>query len=702
MEKELHITNRRLLILAGLIAAVLCCVLITYWPVLSAEAISFDDERYLVINPLVQNPSWSSTKHFFTEVFEPSTVPGYYQPLAMVSLMLDYAMGGRPDNLMPFHITSLCLHLINTSLVIVFLYMLFGKIWTAVIAGLLFGLHPLTVEPIPWVAERKTLLATFFALWCLIIYIRYSYKRNLLLYLGCVATFVLSLMSKPTTTLLPFLLLLLDFWPLRRLNKRTLIEKVPLFIVMITSAVVTIISQGRTEYVTMPTKCSFVQNLLVFCHNIVFYLYKVIQPIKLSSYYPFPKPFVLLNPEVLTGVVGTCVLLAVLLISLRWTRALITGGLFFFVAVFPTMGVIGFTKVIARDNYIYFPFLGLLMILVWFLERLWSRISDSLIRKIIFVAFILIVAGSESIATRRYLANWKTTETLYQHMLSLSPTAATLNYNYGCALLKDNKLDEAVNHFRRALLGNPRHVGAHNNLATTLQSQNELDEALKHFRLAAQLNPYDAEIQNNLGIVLRLQDKFDEAIRYFRQALQFEPDYADAHYNLGVVFELRGEFEEAAKHLTETLRIKPDYPNARTKLVIALVRHGNALIRQHRFDEAIPHLNRVLQMEPNLVDVMNNLAWVLSAYKDSQFHNPERAVQISQRACELTGYKEPTLLDTLAVAYAAIGDFPNAITTAEKAANFAEAADKKQLAQEIKSRIKLYKNNQPYIEPSRD
>jgi len=205
-------------ILVILSLSVCACVAAAHWPALSAQALSFDDHEYMAENPLVQNPGWSSARRFLTEVLEPSTIGGYYQPLNMISLMLDYALGGRPDNLLPFHRTSLALHMANTALVIVLLYLLFGRAWVAAGVGLLFGLHPMTVETITWVGERKTLLAAFFALWSLIIYVYFTRKGNWKLYFGCMVMYVLALMSKPTSLPLPAAMLLMDYWPLGRGN----------------------------------------------------------------------------------------------------------------------------------------------------------------------------------------------------------------------------------------------------------------------------------------------------------------------------------------------------------------------------------------------------------------------------------------------------------------------------------------------------
>lgn len=224
--------DRQHIILAFLIILVCSIIAITHWPALSAKALSFDDNEYLTENPLVQNPGWSSAKRFLTEILTPSTVGGYYQPLTMISLMTDYAIGGRVDNLMPFHRTSLILHVINTGLIIVFLYMLFGQSWAAALAGLIFGVHPMTVETIPWIGERKTLLAAFFTLWCLILYVRYARSGSRGFFIASVIAYVLAMMSKPISLPVPALLLLLDFWPLGRLKWKTVWEKLPYFILV--------------------------------------------------------------------------------------------------------------------------------------------------------------------------------------------------------------------------------------------------------------------------------------------------------------------------------------------------------------------------------------------------------------------------------------------------------------------------------------
>ena len=192
------------LLLAILTLAVSTVTFLVYIPALDARAISFDDDEYLLDNGLVQNPSWHSAERFLVEVFRPSTVRGYYQPLAMISLMADYAMGGGPEKLRPFHRTSVLLHVVNTALIVILLYQLVGSAAAAAGIGLVFCVHPIAIESIPWIAERKTLLATFFALASLVFYVRYTKTRGIAAYATSLLACVLALMSKPSATPLPF------------------------------------------------------------------------------------------------------------------------------------------------------------------------------------------------------------------------------------------------------------------------------------------------------------------------------------------------------------------------------------------------------------------------------------------------------------------------------------------------------------------
>lgn len=560
-------------LLAGLILVVTAATVATHWPALTAKAISFDDSIYLVDNRLVQSPGWHSAGRFLGEVLEPSTVGGYYQPLTMISLMLDCALGGSPDNLMPFHRTSLALHAANTGLVILFLYLLFGRPWPAALAGLLFGLHPLTVEPIPWVGERKTLLAAFFALSCLCLYVRHARRPGRWTFVAAVALFVPAVLAKPTSVPLPVALLLLDHWPLRRRGWRAALEKLPFFAIAGISAVVAYISQARTAVVVAPGEYAPLRIPLTICHNIVFYLFKIVRPVDLSSHYPFPPTFSPGEPMILAGLIGTAVLIVVLIVSRRWTPALWVGWAIFFVVIFPALGVVGFTRVIAADKFAYLPAVGLLVTLAWGLGRLWD--ARALWRRGAVVAAVLALAAGEVILTRKQLAHWQTSESLFRHMISLTPEVPMLHYNLANALRDQGRIDEAIAEYRLAVsmegwepYGRKRSrlAEAHNNLANLLVQRGKLSEAMEHWRQSLRIRPKSFRTHSNLARGLMRQGNFAEAETHLREAIRLNPNEPSIHVSLGDVLQRLGFVNVAILEYQAALRIDPAHPAALRRL----------------------------------------------------------------------------------------------------------------------------------------
>ena len=591
-----------LVLLVGIVL-VSVCVLAAHWPSLSAKALSFDDNQYLLDNVLVKNPGWNSTSRFLGEVLRPSTVHGYYQPLSMISLMLDYAAGGRAQDPRAFHRTSLALHVLNTALLMALLYLLFRKPWVAALVGLLFGVHPLTVEPIPWIGERKTLLAAFFALGSLVLYVRYARKANWRVYWASVGLFVLALMSKPTSTPLPVCMLLLDYWPLRRLGKKALLEKIPLFAIAGVAAFITFYSQKLTAHVRMPAETSPARIPLILCHNIMFYPLKMLWPANLSSHYPIPDPLDLSNQMVLIGVIGTFVLLVVLLGCWRWTRAPITGWAIFFIAIFPTMGVIGFNNVVASDKFAYLPSFGLLIVLGaalgWAWDRARSPQARSVSRGAIIVTVMLLTALGAA-GTRSYLRRWRNTETLYRHMLSLAPNSPWVHMDLANALTRKGKLDEAVPHYLRAIKLRPGYPKFHYNLGITLSRRGDLDEAIRHCRLAIELMPNYAKGHNGLGSLLSQKGETQEAIAHYKEAIRLNPEYDEPYYNLANSHLRAGRYEQAVANYRKAIRLRPSYAHAHYGLGIALERIGH-------IDQAIQHYAEAVRINPAHKEAKNRL-----------------------------------------------------------------------------------------------
>lgn len=622
-----------------LVLTVASAAVMVHWPALSARALSFDDSQYLTENTLVQTPSAAAAWRFLREVWAPSTVRGYYQPLAMISLMLDCAMGGSPENLAPFHRTSLALHAANSALVVVLLHMLVGNSWAAAMAGLLFAVHPMTVEPIPWVGERKTLLATFFALWALVAYVRYVKTSRWAWYAATLAAMLLALMSKPTTTPLSVLFLILDYWPLQRMSRHAVIEKIPFLALSALFAVITYVSQKDTASVYDPSKeYSAFAIPYILCHNIIFYPWKILWPVNLTSYYDFPKPMAFGHPMVRMGVIGTAMLIPTLIVSLRWTRALLAGWGFFFVAILPTMGIVGFTVVIASDKYAYLPVVGFLLILAWALAHPWGETTDGShwnSRRLAIVAAVVLLAVLESRATRRYLALWQNSEALLRHMIRHAPDVAKLHGAFGLMLAREGRYSEAIPEWEKALSLEPWYAEGHYNLGLGLARLGRGDEAIPCYREAIRLQPVYPDAHNNLGNELARQGKLDEAITHYQLALAQRPDYAEAYNNLGVALIRLNRVDDAVGQYRMALSLNPAYVDARYNLCSALVRQGQlldaiecyqavlaslpqdaeahvelakCLVRADRLAEAVSHLRRALDLQPDFTDAKAQLA----------------------------------------------------------------------------------------------
>ena len=656
---------------------------VVQWPVQQAGAICFDDSEYLVQNPLVQHPGAANAWRFLREVLEPSSVHGYYQPLTMISLMLDYAAGGRPEHLTPFHRTSLILHTLNAALVTLLLYELFGHIWAAGLIGLLFGVHPMTVETIAWVGERKTVLAAFFALLALLSYVHYARGRGRGWYALCAGLFVLALLAKPTATPLPLCLLLLDAWPLKRLSRKAVIEKVPLLVIAAVSAWITYESQKRTAVTVLPSREEWWHIPLLLGHNIVFYLQRMVWPVHSSAHYMMPLRIAPSDGRFAIGLAGTIVIVAALLASLRWTRAAAVGWLYFFVAIFPTMNVIGFTNVIAADNFAYLPAVGLMLPLTGLIAWWWdqARWPWSAVRRGMIVAGAAGALAGLSICTRAYIDQWADSERLFQYMLRLSPDSPTLHLFLGKKLAdKGGRYREAIEHYRQTVQAAPDFEMGQMELGFALAKVGQLDEAIQHYRTAIKIKPDYYEAQNNLGNALTQKGEVAEAIQHYRKAVGIRPGAADARYNLANALIAVGQTAEALEQYQAALANDPAHAQAHKNF-------ATALLQLNRRAEAASHYREALRLWPGWWDVANQLAWMYADPQDRALYNLNEALRFAEIACRITGRREPTPLATLAIMQARAGRLAEARRTADEALAAARSRGNQTVLNEIEQRL---------------
>jgi Flp pilus assembly protein TadD len=555
------------------LAAVLGIVAATYWPALSAGALYMDDKFYL--GPITRHPGWASVKAIFGEILSPSMVNGYYQPLSLLSMMLDFLDPAASSSLLPFHRTTLLLHLMNVALVVALLRALFGKWHIAGLLGLLYGVHPLNADAVLWIAERKTVLSTCFALSSLLLYVAHArhvgrthhldwkrYGASLLLYICAV-------LSKPTTLPVATLLPLLDYWPLGRLDRKAWLEKVPFLLVMLISAVVTILSQaaaggaGQTQFM----KPLYVP--LILGYSVGFYLLKLALPRGLVSDYPSPQPLGLENPEVLGClIIAVGVVVAIVMFRKR-TRAWLTGGLFFLIAILPTLGIVRFTSSITANRSMYLPMVGLLIPLAWQMGRWWDRGVDARKRTVIrgsLVGGVALLALGCVVASRGYQAHWSDSVALLRYYISQKPAEWKFHTRLGNEWISRRDYRAAITEFREAARLHGNWAENHLNLGRALFTTGDYEGARRAFVAALQQDPRDWRTHMLLGSTLLRQQDLDGALEAFGRAGQLAPKSPLPHFNIANILMEQGKLDAAAEEYRHTLRLEPRFAEAQRAL----------------------------------------------------------------------------------------------------------------------------------------
>lgn len=505
---------KQTLLLALLVGGV---AMIAHGPAIDSRALTFDDDEYLINNPLVRNPTWHSLGRFWSEIARPSTVRGYYQPLTMTSLMIDTALGGRPDNLRPFHRTSLLLHALNAILVYIVLQQLLKAPVPAALAAMIFGVHPLAVESICWVGERKTLLATGLALLSISLYVIHARQTRWPDYICSLAIFVLALTAKPSVMALPLVLLILDLWPLRRMGAMALIEKTPYLLIAASGAVVAYISQSNTYGVTLPSDETAAGPLALLAHNLAFYLRKVFWPADMSAYYPFPRPLDLSNGTVLAGFVAVPALVIAAVALRRRTPAVAAGLGVFAIALLPAIGLVGFHPVIAADRHLYFPMLGLLLPLTVILDWMLRRRSYAL-PVVAAVAFVLLTRE-----TRSTIKHWRDSVSLFDYFTQIAPEAPAPHARLGAALLAADRAAEAIAPLKRSLDLRPNQPNTLRRLGQAQVLTGDAAEGVKSLEAAHALRPRSFVILRELGWAAFAAGDLDAAARHFQAAFALRP-----------------------------------------------------------------------------------------------------------------------------------------------------------------------------------
>jgi tetratricopeptide (TPR) repeat protein len=597
----------------------------------------YDDRAYVLENEYVKA---GLKRDSIIWVFTHSHV-GNWHPLTGITHMLDCQLFGL--NPAGHHLTSLLFHTANVLLLFWVLRSMTDAVWPSAFTAALFAVHPLHVESVAWVSERKDVLSGFFWILTMAAYTRYTRDCNIGRYLLVALTFCLSLMSKPMAVTLPFVLILLDYWPLKRppktsqksemasgkagqneprftdmLASKRIVEKIPLFFLAAAVSAITCLVQKKAGAFfglkSLPVG-SRIANALV---SYVKYIGKMVWPTKLAVLYPHPLTNLPTLQIMLSLLVLTVATAAVIFLAARHCY-LLTGWFWYLGTLVPVIGLVQVGSQAMADRYMYLPSIGINIIIAWGLADLSTSWRN---RRVILAASGAVIIVALIICTRLQVRYWRDRISLYAHTVAVTKDNYLMHNSYGSAL-------------------------------------------------------YDA-------------GRYEEAVAQYKEAIRIEPGYFESHINLGKTILAQKKFQHAADYFRYLITLKPDHLEANEILSRIL------LVDMHDTQSAIKQYYRILEIKPDHIEAFNNLAWIFATTEDENLLNPDEAIKLAEKACILSKGKSAQPLDTLAAAYASSSRFREAVETAEKALKLAEDANEKSLAEEIQERLNLYKSDQPY------
>jgi len=641
------------------------------------QFVNFDDDLYVYNTPAIQS---GLTLKGIAAAFINQHAHNWH-PLTTISHMLDCQLYGL--NAGGHHATNVILHTIAVLLLFWVLEQMTGAIWRSALVAALFAVHPLHVESVAWVSERKDILSAVFFFLMLLAYSRYARAPSVMRYLAIVVLFAAGLMSKPMLVSAPIILLLLDYWPLRRFEQPSLIkgktkasendkqrrkirrlylEKIPLFVLSAAACILTFVLQKRTAGAIPPLPFLWrIQNAFV---SYVIYVWKTLWPARLAVFYPHPND-TLAFWEVIFAILLLLAITAAVIVFRKQRPYLLTGWFWYLIMLIPVIGIIQVGEQGHADRYTYLPYVGLFVAVVWFAIGV-ATVRRSKPRVAVItgaaVSIILALAWVAFIQT----SYWRNSEALWTHAL---------------AVTSDNDV-------------------AHNNLCYLCNDRGELDQAISHFESAARIRSgkrdphYDlasAYVQMNLGDALARKGRSDKAMVHYDEAIRLQPNYGDAYYNRGTVLFAKGRVDEAIADWAKALEMHPNDADAHTSL-------GNALLQKGSLREAIAQYVTALALAPEDPHSRNNLAWVLATASDSSIRDGPKAVGFAQEAVQLSGGREPLFLRTLAAAYAESGRFSEAIAVAQQAVGIANMQAKPDMAKRLNGDLVLFRGNLPLRE----
>ncbi len=639
---------------AAVCIVLVLAVLAVFGQTAGFEFVDYDDGLYVYENPVVakgltlNGAAWALTYGGI----------GHWHPLTWLTHMADCQVYGLWAG--GHHLTNVALHAAAAVLLLLALREMTGSLWRSAFVAGVFAIHPLRVESVAWIAERKDVLSGVFFMLALWAYARYAGRPSRWRYAAVALAYALGLLCKNTLVTLPFVLLLLDWWPLHRVKLDEAAggkvmapfwglvkEKIPLFLLSVGSCVATALVP---EKVPDTARWPFVDRIGNALVSYCVYLRQMVFPAGLAIPYPNPPNGLPFREAALAFVVLAAISM---IVSACWKKRpyLLVGWLWYLGMLVPAIGIIQISYYTHADRYTHLPGIGLVMAGTWAVGD-WSMGWKH--RRAALGGLMAAVMGILMACAWKQTTYWKNSETLWTHAIACTTDNAVAYNNLGYALLQKGQQDEAIAHFHKALEIQPDNGEAHYNLGNILRLKGKTDEAIAQYQKAVRFKPSIAQAHNNLGTALRQKGRLDEAIAQFQFALQLMPGDDAVHFNLAKAFYQKG-----------------------------------------KVGEAIAQYQIVLQIKPADMEAQNNLAWLLATAPQASLRNGDKAVQLARRANELAGGKNPVILGTLAAAFAETGRFGDAVQSAQKAIEAARAAGRQDLAAKLNGELHHYQAGLP-------
>jgi tetratricopeptide (TPR) repeat protein len=679
-------------LLMGICLGLVGVVWIVFGQCRSFDFVNYDDRIFVTKNEhVLQGLSWENAQwSLMAGSGKTDADIDYWRPLSMMSHMLDVELFGL--NAGAHHVMSVGLHALAAVTLFLVLLSMTGLMWRSAFIAAVFAVHPLHVESVAWVAERKDVLSGLFFFLTIGAYTRYTRRPfHLGNYLLTTFIFVLGLMSKPMLVTVPCVLMLLDWWPLQRIGtiplKWLCVEKIPWLIISVLVSLQTAQGPGGSAE-EMMAELPFLWRTGNAFDSWGAYLTQTFWPTGLACFYPHPEMSLSLVNIACSVLVIAVVTLGVLM---RWRDRYLAVGWFWFLGMLvPVSGLLQSGLQARADRYTYITMIGLSLMVTWVVVDLTKRWKY---RRLILGSGAGLVLIFMMVTSHAQAAHWRDSVSLWTHTLSVTKDNANAYNYFGLALEQQKRSAEAIDNYREALRFKPDYAEAHCNLGIALFRDGNVDESLVHLHKAVEFAPSVAAFHFNLGNALLQTGKSDEAADCFEKTLLLDSLYYTANNNLGLIRYQQGMREEAIQHYMRVVELIPRSAAAHRNLATVLLSIG-------RISEAMDHHESAISYEPDDAVGISAFAWLLATCPNDSVRNGQRAVELAQRAARLAADKIPTVLHTLAVAYAEAGQFDDALTEIDRAFELAVTLKEERLVEFIRQTRPIIFHRQPVRDAS--